>query len=194
MNFVHCKSQERTKAELDLFSVPPTQTSLAKGHWIDFQPVSSLSDGGPITFLVPGTEDYADLSKTILVVRAKVTKADRADLDADEKVGVVNNFLHSLFKQVDVFLKEKQVTQATGTYAYRAYLETLLNYGPAAKKSQLTTSLFYKDMAGKCRGDDWPDILRCVHDRTAPAKLCRLESCSKSKQQRILFNGFWRRC
>jgi hypothetical protein len=156
---------------------------LEKGHWIDFQPVSSVSDGGPITFLVPGTEDYADLSKTILVVRAKVTKADRADLDADEKVGVVNNFLHSLFKQVDVFLKEKQVMQATGTYAYRAYLETLLNYGPAAKKSQLTTSLFYKDMAGKCRGDDWPDILRCVHDRTAPAKLCRLESCSESKQQ-----------
>ncbi len=149
MNFVHCKSQECTKTELDLFSVPPTQTSLEKGHWIDFQPVYSVSHGGPITFLVPGTEDYADLSKTILVVRAKVTKADGADLDADEKVGLVNNFLHSLFKQVDVFLKEKQVTQATGTYAYRAYLETLLNYGQAAKKSQLTTSLFYKDTAGK---------------------------------------------
>ena len=83
-----------------------------------------------ITFLSPGTEDYVDLSKTILVVRAKVTKADGANLDADEKIGVVYNFLHSLFKQVDVFLKEKQVTQATGTYSYRAYLETLLNYGP----------------------------------------------------------------
>ena len=87
--------------------------------------------------------------KQILVVRAKVTKADGANLGADEKVGVVNNFLHSLFKQVDVFLKEKQVTQATGTYAYRAYLETLLNYGPAAKRSQLTASLFYKDTARK---------------------------------------------
>jgi hypothetical protein len=48
------------------------------------------------------------------------------------QVDVVNNFLHSLFKQVDVFLKEKQVTQATSTYAYRAHLETLLNYGPSA--------------------------------------------------------------
>ena len=47
------------------------------------------------------------------------------------------------------FFKEKQVTQATGTYSYRAYLETLLNYGPAAKKSQLTAALFYKDTAGK---------------------------------------------
>ena len=90
-----------------------------------------------------------DLAKTILVVTAKVTKANGNNLDADEKVGITNNFLHSLFKQVDVFLREKQVTQATGTYAYRAYLETLLNYGPAAKESQLTLAMFYKDKAGK---------------------------------------------
>ena len=171
MNFVHSKSQECTKSELDLFSVPPTQISLEKGHWIDHQPVSSVTDGGVITFLSPGTEDYVDLARTILVVRAKVTKADGTDLGAGEKVryffivntsfpnikffsnlfkvGVVNNFLHSLFKQVDIFLKGKQVTQATGTYAYRAYLETLLNYGPSAKDSQLTAALYYKDTAGK---------------------------------------------
>ena len=138
MNFVHGKSEECTKTEWDLFSVPPTQVSLEKGLWIDHQPVSSVSNGGPITFMRPGTEDCLDLSKTILVVHAKVTKANGNDVDAGEHVGIVNNFLHSLFKQVDVFLKEKQVTQATGTYAYRAYLETLLNYGPAAKESQFT--------------------------------------------------------
>ena len=144
MNFVHSRSQECTKSELDLFSVPPTQTSLEKGHWVEHQPVSSVADAGPITFTVPGTEDYFDLSKTILVVRAKVTKADGADLDADEKVGIVNNFLHSLFKQVDVFLKEKQVTQATSTYAYRAYLETLLNYGTVPKDSHSPHPCFTK--------------------------------------------------
>ena len=170
MNLVHSKSQECTKSELDLFSVPPTQISLEKGHWVDRQPVSSVADGGVITFLSPGTEDYVDLARTILVVRAKVTKADGADLGAGEKVryffivntsfpninfsnlfkvGVVNNFLHSLFKQVDVVLKGKQVTQATGAYAYRAYLETLLNYGTSAKDSQLTSALYYKDTAGK---------------------------------------------
>ena len=146
---MHSKSEECTKTELDLFSVPPTQVSLEKGLWIDHQPVSSVSDGGPITFLSPGTEDYVDLAKTILVVRAKVTKANGNNLDQNEKVGIVNSFLHSLFKQVDVFLKEKQVTQATGTYAYRACLETLLNYGPATKQSQLTVAMFYKDTAGK---------------------------------------------
>jgi hypothetical protein len=149
MNFVHSKSPECSKSELDLFAVPPTQVSLEKGRWIDHQPVSSVSDDGPITFMSSGTEDYVDLSKTILVVRAKVTNADLTDLGADAKVGPVNNFLHSLFRQVDVFLKGKQVTQASGTYAYRAYLETLLNYGPSAKQSQLTAALFYKDAAGR---------------------------------------------
>ncbi len=83
MNFIHSKSQECTKSELDLFSVPPTQVSLEKGHWIDHQPVSSVADGGAITFLSPGTDDYVDLSKTLLVERAKVTKANGANLDAD---------------------------------------------------------------------------------------------------------------
>jgi hypothetical protein len=39
----------------------------------------------------------------------------------------------------------KQVKPAMGTYAYRSYLETLLNYDVSAKKSQLTSALYYKD-------------------------------------------------
>ncbi|CAB4004756.1 uncharacterized transposon-derived [Paramuricea clavata] len=67
---------------------PPTQISLEKGHWMDHQPVSSVADGGVITFLSPGTEDYVDLARTILVVRAKVTKPDGTDLGAAEKFSV----------------------------------------------------------------------------------------------------------
>ena len=74
------------QTRLDLFSMPPTQVSLKKGHWIHHQPVSSVSDGGPITRLSPGTEDYVDLTKTILVVGVKVTKADGANLGTDKKV------------------------------------------------------------------------------------------------------------
>ena len=66
-----------------------------------------------------------------------------ANLDANMKVGPINNFMHSLHSFFSLF------TQATGTYAYCSYLQTLLNYGPSAKQSQLTSSLFYKDTAGK---------------------------------------------
>jgi hypothetical protein len=33
-------------------------------------------------------------------------------------------------------------------YPYRAYIETLLSYGPAAKESQLTGVMWYKDTPG----------------------------------------------
>ena len=64
-------------------------------------------------------------------------------------VAPVNNFLHSLFRQVDVYLNGKQVTPAMGTYAYRSYIETLLNYDVSAKESQFSSALYYKDTAGE---------------------------------------------
>ena len=77
---------------------------------------------------MPGSgDDYLDLANTMLHVQAKVTRADGADLDMADPVGPVNNLLHSLFSQVDVYLKGTLVTPSTNTYAYRAYIETLLS-------------------------------------------------------------------
>ncbi len=152
MSYVHEKSKQCGKTETDLFSIPPTQASLEKGRWIDYHPLSSVeNDDGPITFLAAGTEDYVDLSKTILFVEGKVVKSDSTDLSGGNQSNVapVNNFLHSLFRQVDVYLNGKQVTPAMGTYAYRAYLETLLNYDVSSKGSQLTSAMYYKDTAGE---------------------------------------------
>ena len=61
--------------------------------------------------------------------------------------------MHSLFKQVDVYLNGKQVTPAMGTYAYRSYIETLLNYDVSAKKSQLSSALYFKDTAQEMDGN-----------------------------------------
>ena len=65
----------------------------------------------------------------------------------DTVVGLTNLLLHNLFSQVDVFLNDKLIFSSSNTYAYRAYLETLMNYGTEAKESQLTASLCYKDTA-----------------------------------------------
>ena len=76
MAFVHYESQECTKSELDLFTIPATQTSITKGQWIEYHPLSSITDTGPIEFNVSGTgEECLDLAKTQLFVNAKITKA-----------------------------------------------------------------------------------------------------------------------
>ena len=171
MSYVHPFSKRCDKSEIDLFSVPPTQQSLERGRWIDYAPLSSVENpDSAITYLIAGTDEYIDLSKTILTVRGEVTKGDGTTLSGGNQTSVapVNNFLHSLFKQVDVYLNGKQVTPAIqslqvdvgmfhplvwdgaikqGTYAYRAYIETLLNYDVSAKKSQFTSALYYKDTA-----------------------------------------------
>ena len=148
MAFVHKQSCEGVKTELDLFTVPPTQTSIVDSHVVELQPMASLDSGGPIEFLIPGSgDDYLDLANTILHVQVKVTRANGDDLDLADPVGPVNNWLHSLFGQVDVSLNGTLVTQSTNTYAYRAFIETLLSYGADAKGTQLTGQLWYKDTA-----------------------------------------------
>ena len=150
MAFIHEGSCECAKSELDLFSVPATQTSVENGLYVDYHPISSITGGAPIEFDVNATgDDYLDLANSLLHVRVKIIKANGDNLDATSTVGPVNNFLHSLFSQVDVSLNGTLITSSTNTYAYRAYLETLLSYGTDTKSSQLTSALFYKDEAGR---------------------------------------------
>ncbi len=150
MAFINKHSCECTKSELDLFSVPPTQISISKGQWIQYNPLTNIIDSDSIEFNISGsTEHYLDLAHTILKVKAKITAEDGTDLNADSPVGPVNLMLHSLFSEVDVSLNDKMISSPSNTYPYRALLETLLTYGPAAKESQLTSALFYKDTAAQ---------------------------------------------
>ena len=155
MAFIHEGSCECAKSELDLFSVPPTQTSIEHASIVEYHPVSSLSDGAPIEFDVSSSgEDYIDFTNSQLYVRMKITKADGSPIGVDGKVGPINNTLHSLFSQVDVSLNGVQITDSTNTYSFRAYIEDVLSYGLEAKQSHLTCGLFYKDEAGKMDSND----------------------------------------
>jgi hypothetical protein len=155
MAFIHEGSCECAKSELDLFSVPPTQTSIESASFVEYHPLSSLSDGAPIEFEVGSSgEDYIDFNDSQLFVRCKIVKADGTAIGAAGKVGFINNALNSLFSQVDVSLNGTLITDSTNTNAHRAYIEDLLSYGSGAKKSQLTCALFYKDEAGKMDSND----------------------------------------
>ena len=138
-----------------MFSVPTTQTSIENAQWIEHRPVASIGAGGPIEFVIPGSgDDYLDVANTYLFVKAKVNQANGSNIDVAAKVGPVNNWMHSLFSQVDVSLNGTLVTPSTHTYTYRAYIETLLSHGAEAKNSQLASVLWYKDTAGQMDATD----------------------------------------
>ena len=150
MAFVHPQSCECTKSELDIFTVPPTQTSMETGGWTEFNPISSLSNGVPIEFVIGGSgQEYLDLANTQLYVRARIVQANNTAIDNTHNVAPTNLWLHSLFSEIDVKLNDMLVTSTNNTYTYRDYLKTLLSYSPAAKKSPLTSLLYFKDTAGQ---------------------------------------------
>ena len=67
MTFVHDKSCECVKSELDVFSVPLTQASIEYGNYVEYHPLSSITDSGPIEFDVSSSgQNYLDFSNAQL--------------------------------------------------------------------------------------------------------------------------------
>jgi len=44
MAFLHTHSCECLKSELELYTVPPTQTTIENSQWIHYKPISSLTE------------------------------------------------------------------------------------------------------------------------------------------------------
>ena len=97
VSLIHPSSSVSVTSQLDLFTVPPTQTSIEDGFFTEYRPISVLTSGGPVEFCIAAeSSNYIDLANTFLYVRALVTKADGTALAADTKITPKCNFLHTL--------------------------------------------------------------------------------------------------
>jgi len=144
------------REELDLFSPPKFQTSVDEGSWDKLAPLPgyNTSSASNLEFQYSGTDEYPDLDQTFLYLKVSIRKKepnqnDYTPIKATDKIGPVNNFLHSIFKSATLFINNTSIENANDMYAYRAYIENLLGYSRCAKDSHLQNALFYKDTAGK---------------------------------------------
>ena len=135
MAFTECM-----KSELDLFQPPSIQTNILKNEEVAYKPITSLENQSVIEFACYGHADsYLDLSSINLCLKFQITKNDGnpyKETDVNQP-GMVNNMLHSLFRQVNISLNGKNINSTDGNYSYRAYIEQLLNYGDDAYKTHL---------------------------------------------------------
>lgn len=135
-----------SKSELELFSTPPVNTSMEGGSYQAHYPISSITETSPLEFHVAASPDeYIDLGRTKLYLKFKVVAATGDAIKEDDKIVPINLLSHSLFSQVDVRLNDRLVTPSLNTYAYKAYIETLLSHGVESKSSWLTSSMWYPD-------------------------------------------------
>ena len=96
-SLIYNESCKGVKEVLDLSSVLPTRTSLQKGSYVEYHPVSSLSSVSHIEFVVPGeSSSYINLLNTLLYVRERIKKQDGTVLVADSNGAPVCNLLQAL--------------------------------------------------------------------------------------------------
>ncbi|XP_046377818.2 uncharacterized protein F54H12.2-like [Haliotis rufescens] len=111
--------EELVPETLNLFTLPPYQTSVQKHYFVNVRPMSQINDSTSLEFHVSNSGgDYVDLKRTRLHLKSKSLKR------TNQLVSSTNNH-----------------------YAYKSMMKTLLEYGHEAKSTQLTTQLFYKDVA-----------------------------------------------
>jgi hypothetical protein len=141
-------SDDTFPTELDLFQTPPTNTTCEKINFINYRPHGQLLDGSPLVFTIPnGGTQYMDLKRTFLKLKFKITKGNNENVTLDDSVASINLPLHCMFSRVEVYFNQKLVSGGGVFYPYKAYLETLLDYGREAKETQLLSVGFHKDTA-----------------------------------------------
>lgn len=133
--------------ELSLFASPTNQVAVEKVYFTEARPISSIGvSDTPIEIVVSGSgAEYIDFKRSKLYVKARILKADGSTMAANEKTGIVNLPLQSMFSQMDVYLNNKLVSFNTNNYPWKAYLKTILFSGKDELYSQKQSELFYKD-------------------------------------------------
>lgn len=107
MSFLHERSHEVTKSELNLFSIDPTQTAIDGGMYIYYHPISSISNSNTVDFHISGSGDeYLDLSNSRLFVQLCIENANGESLADTSKCAPVNNLMSSLFSKCQVYFND----------------------------------------------------------------------------------------
>ena len=142
-------TMEVVGSEVDLFAPTLQQSVITDDYRDEIRPVAPITHGTPITFEVTGSpKQHIDLRAIKMDVLLKITKAD-GSAPAANAVGVVNNTLHSLFKEMTAELNQRPVSDTSALHHYKAYFETLLNYREDVQKTRLLAEGWTKDTVGK---------------------------------------------
>lgn len=115
-----------------------------------YKPLASLENSSTIEFAsLANNDQYRDLSSIYVRFRVKLFKDQKDTKHTDSSVGPINNVLRSLIRQCSVYLNGKPVHSIDSNYAYRAYMENLLNYGTETASVHLDGVGWALDEPGK---------------------------------------------
>lgn len=156
---IHKDSTIALLPQLELWSLPPVQVSIAKDVATEYRPLSTLRADAPIEFNTHfGVGEYLNFYETYLHMRVQytlkhlpgTTKAtNNVAMTVDDWANLIpaNYLLHAMFSHIDIQINGKSIVNSPQNYHIRAHLEALLAYSKSAKKSVLNASLWEEDDA-----------------------------------------------
>ena len=149
----------------------------------------------PIEFSIEGRDNYVDLSQSYFEIKGKLTLATGGEILDNTKLIPVSNLGHSMIKQIKLLLNGSLITDASDDYAYKAYIETLLNFHKEAQDSYLKLCGWYhhggfvQAITDNQMDDATPHEAYSALDRDVQATL------KEARQARENFFKFgWKRC
>jgi hypothetical protein len=114
---------EHMLSSLNIFQPnSPIQTNILTKRLVSYKPISSLDNRSVIEFLIKDSGDvYKDLSSFHLRLKVKLCKKNVTDFtESDDNLPVVvNNLLHCLFEQCNVYFNGTLVTPSEDNYHYK---------------------------------------------------------------------------
>lgn len=138
-------SQECSVSSLEWFSTLPTQTAIEKSSDVQYRPLGAKNDE-IVEFFIPATTDeYFDMQHSRLYIKAKIVHLDGTDIGPNENVAPINDLLNGLWKNVDLELNNRNVTQGNTNHGYISMISHLIHDSEESLKSERSMRLLYKD-------------------------------------------------
>ena len=131
---------------LDLHSPLGQDTSLIDGSDVIFNSVTSVTNTGPIEFIIPRDEECSIILDQTRLIGHFVVKTDNDEnVTSADNVFLVNNFASNLFSQVEIYINGIQVCDLStaNSYPFRNFIQTKLSYDTEIKECQLRAEGYF---------------------------------------------------
>lgn len=148
-------AQEGYDGRFAIFAPPNIETATKQELVAEYRSTSQVSTNATLTFHVPNSSlYYIDLSRTRLCVKLQILNGKAPIMEAN-KVALVNNVIHSLWKQIDLTLNQTPVgSEIANHYSYKALMDRLVYSTGKDLQSARQSEGFFKDTSGSMDSTD----------------------------------------
>ena len=139
---------------LNIFSPPGTISSVIYVTEKEYFNKGDSTRGAKIRFNVsPSSSEYISLTDCTLCVKCRINKIDDAtknlvELEAADFCCPVNNTLHSLFSQIDVYFNDRLMNDFSPNNSYVSYLKMITGFGSDAQSGWTECMMYTPDTTG----------------------------------------------